>query len=190
MIQEIFDRCLELAAKHSQLVTIGGGEPTLHPQIIPWTLQAVDALSDVYMDHDGPAVLVITNGKKKDKAIRLAKLARMGCIDAELSQDEFHEPIDEKTVQAFKRFAGIRDVTGGGRRPVYAMGRAASVDFYRETRKGCVCNTLFIAPNGDFYGCGCKKEKLGNILVDPVPNNLCNEDDGHKDEKEPILELA
>lgn len=163
MTQEIFDIALAIAADHGQDVTLGGGEPTLHPKCVEWTAQAAVALVDVSLEQDGPAVLVITNGKKKDAAIKLGKLARAKIIQAELSQDPWHDPIDPKTVDFFERNAWIRNVSKG----IKAKGRALLNGL--SDREGCCCEALFIAPNGDFYGCGCKTKKLGNILTDDIP---------------------
>ena len=46
MMQEVFDKCLEVAAERNEFVTIGGGEPTLHPKCLQWTLAAALALVD------------------------------------------------------------------------------------------------------------------------------------------------
>lgn len=168
MSQEVFDKALEIAKENFMSITIGGGEPTLHPQIIPWAMQAACEMVDVTLDLDGPAVTVITNGKRSKVAEKLAKMCKAGIIQAELSQDEFHDPIDEKTVETFKKYAGIRNVTGEyGNLAVLDQGRAS--EECSHVRDGCACSTLFIAPNGDFYGCGCKTKKLGNILTDEIP---------------------
>ena len=166
MSQEVFDKCLEWAKEFSQMVTLGGGEPTLHPKCLKWTMDAALALVDVSLDCGGPAVMVITNGKKSKTAVELAKLSKLGVISAELSQDEFHDPIDESTIDAFKRYASFRDVTQKGRTPVLDVGRAreSHEEGILNVRDGCACETLFIDPKGDVYGCGCKTKKFGNIL--------------------------
>jgi len=33
MSQEVFDKALEIAKEYNMTVTLGGGEPTLHPKI-------------------------------------------------------------------------------------------------------------------------------------------------------------
>lgn len=175
MSQEVFDKALEIAANYGNDITIGGGEPTLHPQILNWTMQAALASIDTSMDMDGPAVLVVTNGKKKDVAIKLAKMAHLGMIQCDLSQDPWHDSVSPEVVKEFTRYgvkgtgrsyAGIRDVSSG----VKKKGRAIENGLWRQ--KGCCCNTMFIAPNGDFYQCGCKETKLGNILFDPLPDEI------------------
>lgn len=173
MKQEVFDKCLEIAKEREEYVTLGGGEPTLHPKFMEWVMQAALATVDTSMSFDGPSVMVITNGKKTETAQKLAKLAKLGVISAELSQDEFHDTIDERTVQMFERYASIRDVTNQGRNPVLDVGRASKSheEGLLNVRDGCACDTLFIAPNGDFYQCGCKTKKLGNVLTDEIPDS-------------------
>ena len=178
MNSTVFHRVLEHAVSMGDMVTIGGGEPTLHPKCIEWVIKAAVATVDISLDNDGPAVLIVTNGKKTDTAIKLAKLAHLGMIAAEVSQDPWHNAIDTRVIGEFTRYshsdswdrsrkgyAGIRDVSRG----VVAVGRAKENDIMH--RSGCACETLFIAPNGDYYQCGCKKTKLGNILTStPVLN--------------------
>lgn len=178
MTQEVFDKALEIATNHGSDITIGGGEPTLHPQILPWVMQAALASVETSLDFDGPSVLVVTNGKKKDVAIKLAKLAHLGVIQCDLSQDPWHDPIHPDVVKEFTRYqskdncgprrgnASIRDVSRG----VKKKGRAIENGLW--TQKGCCCPTMLIAPNGDFYQCGCKETKLGNILFDPLPDEI------------------
>jgi MoaA/NifB/PqqE/SkfB family radical SAM enzyme len=172
MSQGVFDKALEIAASREEYITLGGGEPTLHPKCLEWCMQAALATVDASESMGGPAVLIITNGKKTEIAQKLAKLSKLGVIAAELSQDEFHDEIEESTVAIFKRYAGIRDVTNEGSNPVLDVGRARESHEagLLNVRSGCACETLFIAPNGDFYQCGCQTKKLGNILTDEIPD--------------------
>lgn len=190
MTQEVFDKCLEVAKEFSMIVTLGGGEPTLHPKCLKWTMDAALALVDASLDIGSPAVCVITNGKRGKTAIELAKLSKLGVITAELSQDEFHDEIDQKTVDAFERYAGFRDVTMQGSNPVIDVGRARESHEagLLNVRDGCVCSTLFIDPNGDFYACGCRTKKLGNILTDELPQEYWDHADECSRERE--LEYA
>jgi len=171
MSQAVFDKAIALAVNQGDMVTIGGGEPTLHPKCLEWVMEAALALVDVAMDMDAPAVLIVTNGKKTASAVKLAKLSKLGIIQAELSQDEYHDEIEYSTIETFKRYASIRDVTNEGRNAVIDVGRARESHEagLLHVRDGCACDTLFITPNGDFYGCGCKTKKLGNILTDEIP---------------------
>jgi hypothetical protein len=47
-------------------------------------------------------VCIITNGKLKDKAIAIARLSDV-CenFNSQLSQDQFHDPIDVEVIKAF-----------------------------------------------------------------------------------------
>lgn len=177
MTDEVFRKALGIAENFQSSVTLGGGEPSLHPKILDWVMEAALATLETSIDRDGPAVLVVTNGKKTDVALKLAKLGHLGIIQADLSQDEWHDPISEKVVKEFTRYnknhwtrghSGIRNVTGG----VKEQGRA--VENGVADMSGCACGALFIKPNGDFYPCGCQKTKLGNILTDEIPEFLFN----------------
>ena len=172
MSQKTFDACLALAANTSSMVTLGGGEPTLHPLFKNFLMQAVWELTSVSDDTGCTAIHVITNGSKTDIAINLARLARQGVISAEVSQDRYHAPIDERVVKAFTfshtsilprnehDFRGIRNTSKNG--TVIAAGRAkklTDIDFNGD----CICSDLFVTPDGSVYPCGCLKTKLGHI---------------------------
>ena len=188
MSQAVFDKAVDIAVRYGCDITIGGGEPTLHPKCIDWVMQAAMATVDQSLENDFPNVLIVTNGSLTEKAIKLAKLAHLGMIQADLSQDIWHDEIDEKVVKEFSRYnhpdrvdrirlggserqkgyAGIRNVEDG----VKGQGRAKENDI--ATDDGCACSTVFIAPNGDFYQCGCRLNKMGNILTTDI-DTLANE---------------
>ncbi len=167
MTKETFDKALALATEYGQDVMIGGGEPTLHPLFKDFLLNATWELSDVSIDLGSPAVSVVTNGSNTEIALRLAKLASVGVITADVSNDAYHAPIDERVYKAFtpsRTVAGgrkendyrdIRDVTG----KVTRQGRAKNWG----TKDFCGCESLLIDPLGNVYPCGCKKTRLGNI---------------------------
>jgi len=164
MSREVFEKAMSLAHDYQWGMTLGGGEPTLHPNLLKWVMDASLNCLDASMDMGSPAVLVVTNGKKKDVALKLAKLGHLGVIQAELSQDMWHDRIDPEVIREFTRFpasrygdkkvghSGIRNVEGG----VKGMGRALT--------------------NGlqDVDGCGCQTKKLGNILdlAEGLPKQL------------------
>ena len=135
-------------------VTIGGGEPTLHPNFWHFLMDAIVACDDVFM---------VTNGSTTGHALKLARLAERGVIGCALSQDYYHDPIDYKVIQAFTRkdrtysrndnddLREIRDVTTNEER----------LSLFRDPADGgnedeCICGGLFIAPNGDVKPCGCR----------------------------------
>jgi MoaA/NifB/PqqE/SkfB family radical SAM enzyme len=143
-------------------VTIGGGEPTLHPefyQILCLTIAATEP----------QGCHVITNGKIKDRALVLAKMAKGGTIGAELSVDEYHEAPDPAVYQAFKTpprtgYGHDRDNDMRGIRTVnriLARGRGKKIAGATDE---CACPEIFVDPKGDVYLCGCKTMKIGDVF--------------------------
>ncbi len=169
MSKETFDKAIALASEYGQDVMIGGGEPTLHPQFKDFLLHAMWELGGVTEDMGCPAVSVVTNGSNTEISLRLAKLARVGVISADVSKDEYHDPIDERVYKAFtvsRNISGhrdehdyrdIRDVTD----KVIPKGRAKN--WGTNTYATCACPSLLVDPLGNVYPCGCKKTRLGNI---------------------------
>lgn len=92
-------------------ITLGGGEPTMHPQfweIAAYAVKTLDRVTEC-------GVFVITNGKRTGDALALAWLADHGVLSAELSQDCWHDPIEEEVVEAFRKgrssgWKGLRHV--------------------------------------------------------------------------------
>jgi len=71
MSLQTFRQALEYS---EDTVAIGGGEPTIHPLF--WQ-------------------------KMTETALALAGLAKRGIIGCDLSQDDYHEPVDPRVVEAF-----------------------------------------------------------------------------------------
>lgn len=151
-----------LAHGADEYITIGGGEPTLHPSFYEILCLTIAACAE-------GGAHVITNGKIKDRALLLARMAKGGTIGAELSVDGYHEKIDPEVYAAFKTpprtgYGETRDRDGRGIRTVtriLARGRGKKI-FGAEDE--CACNDTFVDPKGDVYLCGCKNVKLGNVF--------------------------
>jgi MoaA/NifB/PqqE/SkfB family radical SAM enzyme len=165
MTMETFKASLDAAMEYGyEHITIGGGEPTLHPDFEKMLLLAIATVEDVF---------IITNGSQTDRALALAKLAKKGVIGAELSQDEWHDDIDTYVVEAFtkdpgKKFdtdrRGIRRSTG----TIARRGRAARGSFIAEyeTSDHCACyGSPFVDPMGDVHQCGCPKSPIVGDVV-------------------------
>jgi hypothetical protein len=153
MSVKTFRKALEIAENHGDYIMLGGGEPTLHPQFESFLIWAIAS------NEEPPHI--VTNGKIKNRALLIAKLSKADLIFGELSQDCFHEPIDDQVVKAFGK--SIRDVTKGlwesfgivegreikrrglSRRPKYKFGLPFK----------CRCDDIFVKPNGKIYQCGC-----------------------------------
>lgn len=158
MSLETFRNALEYCEEH---ITIGGGEPTLHPKF--WDIIALSLSKfDLWL---------ATNGSITETALTLAGMAKKGILGCDLSQDEYHDPIDYVVVEAFrttpyhllplherersKDRRGVRDVSGDET-------KAGRCSWGEEDR--CVCDDFIITPNGDVMACGCDDAPcLGNI---------------------------
>ena len=155
---EVFKKAL---AYDDECAEIGGGEPTVHPQF--WEIIGLALGNTSY-------VWLATNGKIKDIALILAGLSKREVLGCELSQDAYHEPIDEAVFEAFQSIDKIRDITRrGARKPIYA-GRAKDLIDASEIKEGddtCPCESLIVIPNGNVKFCACEDAPiLGNVLDD------------------------
>lgn len=162
MEQEVFDACLNIVKNYESECTIGGGEPTLHPKILDWLMQAMFECEDISCDKESPNVWLATNGSQTEIAIKISKMARLGMISATLSQDPWHDPIDYEVIKAFSQksnYLSIRDVSKNG---ALGVGRAKENNIYKK--EGCACEDFFVAPNGDIYQCGCQITKICTIF--------------------------
>jgi MoaA/NifB/PqqE/SkfB family radical SAM enzyme len=173
MTKEVFEKSIALAQKFDLHVTLGGGEPTLHPLFKDFLLYAQWELTGNEYDYVGPRVHLVTNGSNTKIALKIAELARMGAISAAVSHDEYHDPIDPVVYQAFTKpqrdfyhphnnddhdYRHINE----GKNYIVPVGRAKHWGNHPFIK--CICDSVFITPLGDVYPCGCKKTLLGNVL--------------------------
>jgi len=182
MTRDMFLAAAELAEDHGEYVTIGGGEPTLHPLF--W-----DFIGIMLGHEQGRgSVHVITNGSVTATAIRLANLARAGSLGAELSQDRYHSKIDASVVKAFTRedrygedhndSRGIRTVS-----TILNLGRAVDNGIGTEDR--CSCDDLFVRSDGTIWACAHEKAQFGTVFQPEIPEGYfgadykCSEHDGY-----------
>jgi len=155
MSLQTFRQALEYS---EDTVAIGGGEPTIHPLFWQFLGEAMACCEDVWL---------ATNGKMTETALALAGLAKRGIIGCDLSQDDYHEPVDPRVVEAFtvdqKRAYNSTTCDQRGIRNV--MGhevKAGRCDFGEE---GCICPDLFVKPDGQVYLCGCEDAPcIGSVL--------------------------
>lgn len=156
MSMEVFKKALEL---EDEVITIGGGEPTIHPNF--WEIMGltIGRMSCGNVPH------IITNGKLTETAISLAKLAEKEAIYAELSLDQFHESIDPEVIKIFQRNknryeeSGFQDIRTN--RIVWKQGRGKKVSGALE---GCACEDIFVEPDGKIWSCGCKSVSFGTVF--------------------------
>lgn len=141
-------------------LSLGGGEPTLHPLFWDFLGLAICKNNNVWM---------ATNGKITKIALRLAEMAENGIVCVELSQDQWHEKIDSCVVQAFtknkildpiwKHKNDKREIRRIPERNLIKSGRCD------HGKIACMCEgDAFIKPDGKVYQCGC----LDSICVGDV----------------------
>jgi len=170
-----YKKALALCENYGSAPFLGGGEPTVHPKFWEFLGLALSASASIGEGQPG----IITNGKRTKDALALAELARRGVLSVDLSTDSYHEPIDSKVVEAFKRkpsydrdnndMRGIRD---GADRVVYPVGRG--VDCATED-KGCVCPDMVVDPEGRIWACGCKTKQFGTVDKPEIPSDYNGE---------------
>jgi len=175
---ETFKKAIELVENRYSDLTIGGGEPTIHRNFREFIGLALAAdISEDYIPW------MATNGKETETALKLARLAKRGVVAVELSQDEYHDPIDYKVINAFDKpiqydwkdtgdRRGVRDITHQGRSEPIPAGRAADFVIVTEANKDeCVCPDLVIDPKGNIWACGCKKTQFGTLENPQIPED-------------------
>ena len=138
-----------------EYVSIGGGEPTIHPKFWEFIGLALGHCENVWL---------AINGSQTDIALALARMAKRGVLACALSQDNYHDMIDDRVVQAFTSEKKVFD---------YGYGSSRDNRDYREIRNvgsheinggrcdfgtddGCVCPGLVCKPDGEVYACGCE----------------------------------
>lgn len=145
-------------ALDDETVSLGGGEPTLHPQF--WEFMGL-ALGNVEY------VWLATNGTQTQIALALARMAKKEVIGCELSLDMYHDRdmVDDVVVEAFEKLEhGIRDITHNYTKDPIRAGRYLDLMGEDDGEEGCVCSEVVIKPNGDIMACGCEDAPLmGNV---------------------------
>lgn len=173
MSVKTWNKAIALAENYDSSISIGGGEPTLHKKFWNFLMESIGSCENVWL---------ATNGSIKKTALTLAKMAQKGIIGCALSQDDYHDPIDQEVINAFNRDYGdygkydkhdiygrnvedcreIRDVTG-------KEINAGRCDFGEE---GCVCPDIIIKPDGSIMACGCDDAvSFGHVDNPQIPEN-------------------
>lgn len=183
VLNAAFDLCHNYG---DESLSLGGGEPTLHPRFFDVLRQAMQKFDYVWM---------ATNGTRRRAMLRLAGIIndedyeydydnpispqREAHLSVELSTDYFHDrsKVDSRVWDIWHRAAdlrrpgfGLRDVTRS-REGVIAAGRAKRTGNYK-TEKGCACSDIVIEPDGTLKGCGCRNAPvLGTVFNPQIPES-------------------
>jgi len=165
---DVVHAALRIAQDEKYQITIGGGEPTLHPQF-PEILTAAQGANT-----SGIAIVVKTNGTNEKWSLWLARMDQR-VVAAVLSTDQFHnlDAVPENVQREFK----LLEIARNGMKPVGRkritfvanQGRAKDnglstvPDDYRICL-GSPGGGLHVFPNGRIYGCTCDDAPFfGNV---------------------------
>ena len=149
---------LKIAKEQEAHIALGGGEPTLHPEFWEYV-----GLALRYNTSD-LRVFLVTNGANTEDALALAKLVQEDILHVELSIDEWHDPIDQRVVDAFTKLHRRRMV-----QTITKHGSALRNGIFTDARM-CCCEDPLVHPSGRLYGCGCRKHRFGTVLDPQIPD--------------------
>lgn len=171
MTRETWRKALDFNNILCDSIAIGGGEPTMHKHFSEFLLDAIAESEDEMIP------FIVTNGSTKHVDL-LFKLAKAKVINCELSQDEWHDPIEWETIEKFQSINAIRDVSDGGTKPPHPKGRAVTeelAELGEDNGQYCTCPGWMIDPKGDVHACGCPDSPALFNLHDDDWENKMNE---------------
>ena len=171
MEDDIYLECCKLAQDRGDHIFLGGGEPTLHPNFIKFL-----GLAILYNGCNDLRHGLFTNGSNEDLTLNLLHAAKAGAIFCEVSLDDFHEydMVSPKVRDLANQYRMTRYIDT----PI-AIGRAKKLS-YASRKNECICDDLFISPNGEVYTCGCKKKMIGHIKDKDKIEKYLNEQDNYQ----------
>ena len=156
-----FRNAIKFSTEYDDIISLGGGEPTIHPRF--WEILGL-AMGNF------ESVWLATNGKKTEIALALAKMASKGAVACRLSLDDYHDPIDPRVEAAFdkgnhrhdsREVFDARDISHGAESIGGQLVNAGRCDWGMDD---CACPEIFIKPNGDIRICGCDDSPVvGNV---------------------------
>ena len=158
MSRYVYNRVMEICSEMDEIIVLGGGEPTIHPDFELFLMKAMLSTRQAY---------VITNGSNAKLTKRLLELSQVSriALGVEVSSDYYHDPIDEDVMELAKRYGKTRDVTGDET-------NSGRCNFGKDG--GCVCDEFFVKPDGDIKVCGCLDSPiLGNVMDVDILENIC-----------------
>lgn len=155
---DVVRAALQIAHDEKYEITVGGGEPTLHPQF-PEILTAARLANT-----SGTAITVKTNGTNEKWSLWLARMDQR-VVTAVLSADQFHNlgAVPESVQREFK----LLEIARNGGKPIKwrritviaNQGRAKDNGLStRPELRVCLGSPgagLHVFPDGRIYGCTC-----------------------------------
>lgn len=190
----VISEAINFASKYDDAtISIGGGEPTLHPQFFDILRKCLDNFDYVWMATNGSQTetmyrlrdildendypLIDTACKCTEEEIENGECT---CYDYDnsiyqekklsvaLSQDYFHDEINQKIVDLWTTRAKNRQSGFEIRNVTQSYSGVATEGRAKKTGSGwsdhCVCNDIIIKPDGKLKLCGCAKSPvIGDI---------------------------
>lgn len=170
-------------AQHAQHadhhLTLGGGEPTIHPKFWEFLDLAIEeARTSGAITNVIPSV--ITNGSMTRITLELAALAKEGKIACALSLDSYHDPIDPRVIKAFEGVSTKNQYIYTTPPGDYRLIRVGDKGLINSGRcdwgsNKCVCEGTFIKPSGAIHHCGCADSPVVGHIQDGFPSALSGE---------------
>ena len=149
----------ELEREGEGHICLGGGEPTLHPDL--WRMLG-------YLEeHTGLEYGLVTNGADSEQAMKLLSWAvSHDRFKVKLSDDEYHERIDPDVHQAYRQKNWLNPIG------YFGPTNSGRCDFGRE---GCMGGPM-IEPDGKITLCGCYPRavtaEVGSVALWDLPTDL------------------
>jgi MoaA/NifB/PqqE/SkfB family radical SAM enzyme len=170
MTVDTYKKALTLAELHGDSISIGGGEPTIHPHF--WEFLGLALGAEV----DEGLLWMATNGSQTQTALSLARMARRGVLGVALSLDAYHDPIDPQVIKAFKRdapqYGGFDSRTSDAREIRDVTGKEIRQGRCKKGKVECCCSDIHIKPDGTIRGCGCPDAPtFGTVDAPEIPDN-------------------
>jgi hypothetical protein len=157
---ETFKAAIAVCHNYNSAITIGGGEPTLHPEFEHFLILAIAATPP-------GRPFIVTNGSHKERSLLILELTRRGVISGHLSYDQYHDMsmVDDVVFDGFRTIS--QGLWGGdmyGYRKESTLVAAGRARPFVGARKGCACESTFVQPSGIIRQCGCPHSpKIGHV---------------------------
>lgn len=159
MTRDTFVKGLVLAQSSGDDITIGGGEPTLHPLF--WDFVGLA------LHHCGyGGLFVATNGTDEKSTESLARLCEREVLGARISRDRYHLENDgakcalsDASLKSLSKHSSIHIADYLDWKRVIPIGRGM---LYGQAEY-CVCDTVFVEPSGQMWECGCRLRSYGTV---------------------------
>ena len=168
--------------------TIGGGEPTVHPQFREIVKILLDLKDSMFKNFIGINIDVFTNGKNDEESLFLMELVKAKKITCIFSCDKYHEKINPKIKRMFKKLSidpetATNMILEDKNPSPQKVGRAIFLPESLIYPQYCLGEGIFIDPNGFVFPCACRNIPFGHISEDCIPewyNKLTHSDQCYK----------